>query len=362
MLKYSVANGETKTAVSDKEGIATLKNALVGGSVKPEQGFSDAVILTSEYKLEDGKTNVRVVVRDSAKANPIYGAVEDDSYAYPISMGTHLIPVLADKTSYLIFNAQTPGIYKFYFNSSDNGATIGYYGNPMIAQDHHVGDGAYDGKSFEITIRDTATPYLIGLNSSVGADTTLVIERVADAPFDPSYDVPVIIVEPKTEVTQFTLPAGVTLKDFDVTNRNITVSLRDDGYYYTSEGKKIYLRIDSVGDYIDYVSVPFSSIATMAGLEGYQMGGTGGGNFGGYTYDENGNYVDKRIYNDMLKEYWEKCDATTGVYPLTAELAEAIQVHGDNAGWWDKDNSGTYIFKVLVNPDTAWLFLCMVEN
>ena len=362
MLKYSVANGEIKTAVSDKNGSATLKNALVGGSVKPEQGFSDAVILTAEYKLEDGKTDIRVIVRDSVKANQIYGAVAEDTYAYPIGIGNHSIPTVADKMSYLIFNAPTEGVYRFSVGSASSDAEVGYYGNPMIVQENHLAEGEYDGKSFELTIRDLNAPYVIGLMCAHDSDAALVIERVGDAPFDPSYDVPVVNVTAKNEVEQFTLPAGTTLKDFDVTDKNITVSLGDDGFYYTSEGKKLYLRIDSVGDYSNYISVPFASIATMAGLEGYQMGGTGGGNFGGYTYDENGDYVDKRIYNDMLESYWEKCDPTTGVYPLTEELAEAVKVHGDNAGWWDKDSEGTYIFKVLVNADNAWLFLCMVEN
>ncbi len=358
MLKYTNSNGETKTAVSDKDGKATLKNALVNGTVKPEQGFSEAVILTSEYKLPEDSTSLRVIVRDSSKANQIYGAVEEETYAYPIGSGSHVIPASAGKTTYLIFNASSAGVYKFSFTSADADMTIGYYGNPMIVQPEHLAEGAYDGKSFELIIRDLSTPYVIGLNCINSADATVVIERIGDAPFDPTFDVPEVNVTAKGEISPFTLPAGAVLKDFNVIAQNISVTLADDGYYYTADGKKVYLRIDSVGDYTDFINVPFASLATMAGFEGYQMGGTSGGNIGGYIFDEEGNYVEKRIYNSMLESYWEKCDPTTGVYPLTEELAEAIKVHGDNAGWWDTENQGTYIFKVPVNPETAWLFLC----
>ena len=358
MLKYVNSSGETKTAVSDKNGAATLKNALIGGSLKPEQGFSDAVILTSEYTLPADTTSVRVIVRDSAKAHQIYGAVEDETYAYPIGSGTHTVPATAGKTSYFIFHASSAGVYKVSFTSDDAGMTVGFYGDPMVVQPGHLGDGDYDGKSFELIIRDLSTPYVIGLNCVNTVDANVIIERVGDAPFDPTFDVPVVNVTAKGEIAPVTLPAGSVLKDFNIATQNISVVLGDDGYYYTADGKKVYLRIDSVGDYSAFMDIPFASLATIAGFEGYQMGGTSGGNIGGYIFDENGGYVEKRIYNDMLKSYWEKCDPENGVYPLNAELAEAIKVHGDNAGWWDAENQGTYIFKVPVTPETAWLFLC----
>ena len=47
---------------------------------------------------------------------------------------------------------------------------------------------------------------------------------------------------------------------------------------------------------------------------------------------------------------------------MTAELAECIKLHGENAGWWNKD-SETYLFKnVVVADGNEWLFLACVAE
>jgi hypothetical protein len=129
----------------------------------------------------------------------------------------------------------------------------------------------------------------------------------------------------------------------------LSVTLGDDGYYYTNSGELVYIRVNSVPN-SGYLDV---SIALIAGLVDKNIGQ----NFGGYVYDENGQFVGKYSYNEMLASYFEKLDST-GVYPLTQELAEAIQVHGGSMGWW-KPDTVNYLFNgVDVNFDNAWLFLC----
>ena len=146
----------------------------------------------------------------------------------------------------------------------------------------------------------------------------------------------------------------MNLVNFDITDKNAKVYLADDGCYYTAEGKPVYVRITSSNE----TYLPGASLALLAGYVNDQIGM----NIGGYVYDENGNFVEKRNYNLMIEDYMALCDDTYGVVPLTAELAECIQLHGKNTGWWNSA-SGNYIFgSTPINITNAWLFLCVVEG
>ncbi len=282
----------------------------------------------------------------------IYGAVEDGTTAEPVGTGTHTFEGEAGKTSYAVFTPGRTGIYKISFNSDDEGMTIGYYGLPMVVQPNHCGDGEYDGKTFEFVVHDGDTPRVIGINFTKTTSAELIIERTGDAPFDPQY-APWTEVPAPTDIDKCHLPKETILTDLDVTDPTLSVTRGDDGYYYTSDGKLVYIRIGSVGQngYLDV------SIAYIAGLVDQNFGS----NFGGYVYDENGEFVDKYSYNSLLKAYYEKCSGS-GVYPLTDDLAEAIQLHGNNCGWW-RYGTVNYLFNgVGVVVENAWLFLCCTAN
>ena len=353
IVKFTYSDGTVKTRVTEADGMAQLKNVPIDTyKVTIEQGYSDIVIETSEYTLDKNDNSINVVVRDAKNSMEIYGGFEDVTYACIASVGTYTIPGEKDHMTYIVFNAQTTGVYKFSISSNDSEANIGYYGIPMFVQDTHRGEGEYDGKSFEIIIQDAATPYVIGVKTTSGMNVDLTMEKVSEAPFDPYY-APWTDVLPKGEIADFTIPAGSVLTDFDISNPTLSVTLGEDGYYYTSDGKLVYLRISSLSN-AQYLDV---SLAFIAGLIDQNFGQ----NIGGYVYDENGNFVGKYTYNTMIEKYYEKCDAN-GVYPLTAELAEAIKLHGESSGWWNA-NSGNYLFsEVILNKDNAWLFLCCTAN
>ena len=361
MVKFSGADGETKTKVTGKDGIALLKNALVGEyDVKIEQGLSTVEILKADYKLTADNKEITVVVRDVEKTMDIYGAVSEGTYAYTVSAGEYDIPCESGKTSYFVFYAFTTGVYRFSFTSPDNKMTLGYYGMPLYVQGEHVGDGVYDTKTFEIIVQDTATPYVIGLNCVTGADATLKIERVSDAPFDPSYAAWTEIKAPQNVVKCDT--TGKVLESIDISDNTLTVSLGDDGCYYTNTGKKVYIRITSDVEYGKMVEGKFvpmvGSLAFLAGFVDQNVGG----NVGGYIYDENGNFVCKKLYNGMIQTYMDYVDDTYGVVEMTADLAECIQLNGKSNGWWTDNSVGTIFDGVMVYPENAWLIYCMVEK
>lgn len=354
IVKFIDGNNESKTRVTDKDGTAVLKNALDGDyKVYVEQSFSDAVITQNEYSLSKGNNSLNLVVRNGAKSVDIYGDTAEGAYACSVGVGSYNVVTEAGKTKYFIFYAQTRGVYNVSFSSNDEGMTVGYYGNPMIVQSAHCGDGEYDGKSFELVIQDTQTPYVIGLNCVKSVDATLTIERTGDAPFDPQF-VPWTQIEKEAEIEKCVIGAGVTLVDFDVTDPTLAVRLGDDGFYYTADGKPVYIRITS--DRATYLEG--ASLAFLAGFVSDNIGM----NIGGYIYDENGNFVEKRNYNLMIEDYMEFCDSTYGVVPLTEELAECVKLHGESTGWWNP-SAGNYLFGAdPIVAANAWLFLCMIES
>lgn len=364
IVKITTPDGETKTRVTEKDGVASLKNVIAGEyKIVIEAGFSDAIILTSEYTLTEDVNTLYVAVRDGKKSIDIYGNVAEGAYASSIDTGSYDITCAAGQSSYYLFYARTPGVYSVSLASNDTDMTVGYYGMPMFVTNTHCADGDYDGRSFEIIVQDITTPYVFGINATKNATAHLTIERTGDAPFNPTMaewtEVKAPEDIPKCDTT------GKTLVDLDIADSTLTVSLGDDGYYYTGDGKLVYIRITSVTGH-SYVNedqqlqpVLGGSLALLAGHVDQNVGI----NIGGYVYDENGNFVNKYRYNEMIKAYMEKVDAKYGVVPLSEDLARCIKQHGGSNDWFNPNNPGAYLFSEIdVYTENAWLFLCMVEQ
>ena len=348
MVKFTDTEGVTKTRITDKDGKVAFPEVLVGEiSVKLDKALSTAKILVDTYTLDKKTTELCAVVCDESKTQDIYGDVDEGTYAYVVGTGVYNLPAYEAGIVYLVFHAQEPGTYKVSLSSSNPDVTVAYHGIPMFVQSGHRGESAYDGKSFDLVIYDVATPYVIGVNRTTECEATLTVERTGDAPFDPQY-------EPWTEVfakEQFGNFKTTSVTPLDISDSNLSVTLGDDGYYYTNEGKLVYVMLTKPSNYLDV------SIAFICGFEDENIGN----NFGGYVYDDNGEFVNKFTYNTMIGTYVDHCDSN-GVYPLTAELAEAIKCHGNSTGWW-KPGTANFLFtgKPFVQ-ENAWLFLCYTAD
>ena len=349
IVKFIDPKGETQTTVTGKTGVASLHDLLdCKYTVVLEKGFSTAIIGDTKYSLTPDNRTLNIVIRDEEGSVDIFGDVPDNSYASKVNEGTYDISS-AFEENYYVFTARSSGIYKFS-RPSESDVTVGYYGGPMYVQSSHVGDGKYDGKSFEIVVYDTMTPYIIGVKSEGGASYSLKIERVDDAPFNPDY-LAWTNVNMQADIEGWSIPEGVTLQDFDITDSSLSVTERD-GFYYTADGKQVYIKIKTSTD----AYLPGASLALLAGWVDQQVGI----NIGGYIYDADGNYVDKLSYNSMIQDYMEYCDSTYGVVPLTTELAECIKLHGQHNGWWTPGSMNYLFSEYDIVEENAWLFLCMI--
>lgn len=354
VVEFTTPSGEVKKRVTDDNGVAKLPNSIEGiYQVKLDRALSSALLSKTDYTLTEDVNSIKILAYDEEKVFEIYGEVPDKTVAQSTGLGSFDIPYEANSTYYIVFYARERGVYKVSLTSDSGEMTVGFYGIPMFVQSTHRGEGEYDGKSFDLIIQDPETPYVIGITTTKAEEAHLTIERTGDAPFDPQY-APWTEVTAKGEIEKCTLPEGTVLTDVDVTDPTFKYELHDDGYYYTADGKLIYLRIGSVRADKQYLD---ASIAYIAGLVDQNFGQ----NFGGYVYDENGEFVGKYSFNTLLASYYEQRDGS-GVYPLTAELAEAIKIHGNSCGWF-KPGTVNYLFDgVPVVPDNAWLFLCCTAN
>ena len=59
----------------------------------------------------------------------------------------------------------------------------------------------------------------------------------------------------------------------------------------------------------------------------------------------------------MLTAYAEIVNAD-GVCPLTPELEYMVKTFGEYQKWWDLSFGGNIFQDKIVNPETAWLFIC----
>jgi hypothetical protein len=234
-------------------------------------------------------------------------------------------------------------------------------------------------RASSIGAADTGTMVMvIGLDAGQETSATLSIQRLGDPEWTVE-DEEWTIYRPTVELSEFSLPEGAELVDFDLTStEGYTLVLNEtDGFYHlnTADGPLVLVRLGRNADtpYID----PLGRIIETA-------------NVSSYFYDEEGNFLKKETYVDCLYAYcagndpdgdgvvssyvdqvtgetvpaYYYLDKATETYPLTEDLKYIIQSRGEYAQWWVPGSSG-YLFKDSnekpipgINHDIAWLFMC----
>ena len=354
IVRFIDADGNKKTKITGTDGIAKLEGSEVSSyTVKLEKGQSNAHIVNSEYEIKCDNPNLQIVLHgeiDTSIKTEIYGSVPDNSTAYIVSLGSYVVPEADGAMTYMQFMSGSDGVFEVSIESDNNATTVGNYGIPHFVQPEHIWvDGEdYDGKKFTVQITDGTTPYILGVKRAADESCIIKIRRVSDLPYDPSR-LPWTEVTAKMQLTQFTLPEGTNLVDLDIANPNLTLTLGQDGYYYYN-GKQVLIRLNTASSVLD-------PIALIAGIINENVGI----NFGGFIYDGE-TIVGRNRYNSMIGSYSAICDPTEGVCPLTEELAEAIKVHGEQAGWWNPEAMNYLFADKPAAKASAWLFACCVAE
>jgi hypothetical protein len=155
-------------------------------------------------------------------------------------------------------------------------------------------------------------------------------------------DLPWNDLMPSGTLAAFTKPTG-TLKKFDVTDDALQVVYNEqDGYYHVGsvQGPVLMLNLGNDSPYMD-------ALTTVCGTM----------RLGVYVYDEQGNFVSKDSYNELIYAYNAVSDG--GYYPLDQTLADAMRTIGAYMGWYDASSPMSLFGAAPVVPEHAHLFACV---
>lgn len=348
------AAGMQKT---DERGIAAKD--LADGTYTVELSFTATETQyhhnAAEVTLTPDKKNAEVVLAKlpgATETTLVVGGKNKE--AHSVEVGCTYVTLEKGQRNYFLFIPTVAGDYEFSLPGSD--ATLGYYGAPHFVQEHHAGEELTDGK-FKSTIKasmigtgDTGTTVMVlGIDAGENESATLSIQRIGEPTWDVS-DEPWVTYGTTAKLSQYTLPEGATLKEFDLKADNYTLVLDDNGQYHlnSKDGPLVLMLLGKKSAYLD----DFKTIVEKSRVCKY-------------FYDENGTFVKKESYNECLLEYIAVMDEDDGVYPLTEDLKYIIQQRGDHYGWFDAEG-GQYLFKDQnrenipgINPEISWLFPCV---
>ena len=344
----------------DENGVATKK--LPKGEYTVSLSFTDS---EAEYyydentKVTASENEIDLVLAYKTSEEPtILYVGSEELEAYAVSVGCTYVELSNEYRNYFLFTPKEAGNYEFSV-IGDVKIEIGYYGAPHFVQSNNVAE-VVDNK-FTVSVSasmigtgDSGTStYVIGIDA-LDADSkncVLAINRLGDA-IKTLADEPWTIYQKTVDLTEYTLPAGAQIKEFDLTASTDTYKFvlnENDGFYHlnSANGPLVLVRLAEDCDYI-------ACFETMLDRSGVTK----------YFFDENDEFVKKESYSECLLEYIEYVDEAEGVYPLTEDLKYIIQQRGGYVGWWDIESSG-YIFKdaagnndATINAEIAWLLMC----
>ncbi|MBQ4067250.1 MAG: hypothetical protein IJD22_06360, partial [Clostridia bacterium] len=351
------------TQIVNDQGIA--EKILPAGDYTVELDFTagkDAYYFAGGVSLSTKNTTADAILANKLNSEARTATVGADEFdAYDVATGCTYLELQKDIRNYYFFTPTQAGHYRV---SVADGASveIGHYGAPHFIQEFSVSD-VVDG-AFEFDVKDGmigdgsggTSVYVFGVDSKDGAESCVIaIERTGD-PTKTIEDEPWTEYKASHTPALYTLPQGLTIKEFDLTADTDEYSFVLDtatGYYHlgSKDGPIALVRLAEDCDYI----ACYATILEKQGVVKYFYDGEE------KTYE---NFVKRENYSNCLLDYIDCADETLGVYPLTEDLMYIIQQNGDHMGWWDPDGS-TYRFlnmddtkDLTINTEIAWLLMC----
>ncbi len=343
----------------DENGVATKK--LPKGEYTVSLSFTDS---ETEYyydestKVTASENEIDLILAYKTSEPITLYVGSNELEAYDVSVGCTYVELTNENRNYFLFTPKEAGNYEFSI-IGDAKTEIGYYGAPHFVQSNNVAEVVNNKFTVSVSASMIGTgesgtsTYVIGVDA-LDADSKnciLAINRLGDA-IKTLADEPWTIYKKTAELSQYTLPAGAQIKEFDLTASTDTYKFvfnEKDGFYHlnSENGPLVLVRLAEDCDYI-------ACFQTMLDRSGVTK----------YFFDENDEFVKKESYSECLLEYIEYVDEAEGVYPLTEDLKYIIQQRGGYVGWWDIESSG-YIFKdaagnndATINAEIAWLLMC----
>ena len=358
VVRFMQGGSQAAMQVVNNDGIA--EKTLATGDYTVELTFTgdaeDYHYNKEGLVLSAQQTELTVVLAQSINSEAVsLFANGEEKAAYSVGVGSTYVALTAGERNYFLFTPDVAGTYEF--STTDADAKVGYYGAPHFVQSLSAAE-VVDNK-FTISVSASmigtngtgTTVIVVGIDSTVAENCVLNIQRIGD-PEHTIEDEPWITYQTTAKLSDYKLPAGAVLGEFDLTAKTDAYQLvynETDGFYHlnTADGPLVLVRLGEKSQYLE----SFQKILESSGVVKY-------------FFDENENFVKKESYSECLLEYIAYMDEDQGVYPLTKDLQYIIQQRGDYSGWFDPDAS-LYLFKDAngdklpgINTEIAWLFMC----
>ena len=363
-VKFMQNGEQVAMAMVNAEGVATKE--LDRGEYNVVLSFMD--VEHSYYYNEAAavlsatQTQLEIVVGYKMSQEKVeLTAGETVHTAYPVDAGCTYVNLASQGRNFFIFTPSRAGVYEVSAVGAD--VTVGYYGSPFFIYSESA--LPVENGKFSVTIEQgmigtngTGTTQMVIGADAAAADTDcfLCIQWVSEPPAQVQWEDYVSTYNP----AKFTLDAGMTIHEFDLSADTYNLVFNEeDGYYHldSADGPLVLVRLLGENPYTGFA---FGNILL-------------GSNFGTYHYDENGELVRKVLYNDCMQRYLGEisgtgenkkftggmCDDNYGVYPLTKDLETVIKEYCGFKGYWDSTSS-EYVLGTVVglNEENAWLFVC----
>lgn len=344
-------DGQQKAMQQAKEGV--VAKTLPRGEYTLQLELPDCeqeFIYDTEAKLTATETTAQLAVtyKLGEQTAELYTSEEPVHF---VPEGCTVVPVVGGQRTYFLFNQERVGKFSF---TTVGGGSVGYYGAPHMVQDNSPVEIVDNTFTIDIKAGQVGGQALvIGIDSETDAEVTLCITYVGEPDWGVE-DEPGQMYKPTMTLEAYTLPAGVTLKNFDLTAESYTLVKDDQGFYHldSADGPMVYTYLTVKSQYLDPLKIV--SEKSKIGKIFWKEAGV-------YTKES---FEKQEVYNECVNAYCEVADETAGVYPLTDDLMYILQQHGEYYGWWNTE-SHSYLFKdanglndTTVNPDVAWLFAC----
>lgn len=376
IVKFVQGDNQIAMVPINKQGVAEKELAKGDYSVVVDSTDSKLSFYydAQAAKLTAEKTEITVSLANEVGEEfaTIQAAVTPDGDvgacdAYYVSAGSTHLPLAEGERNYLLFTPKEAGTYEF--TVTGNAATIGIYGasihyiqNVSVEEvvDNKITVSVHNGM---IGTGETGTTvYVIGLDAVDGAKDCIVnILRTGDAGWSFAEE-PWTNYQPKTEITDYTLPDGIALKDFDLTAADGTYNLvlnEQTGCYHINsvDGPQVFVQLAN--------EMRGISLMKMVGEIVYQDGvlqQTGSAPFR-YSYDNGKDDFFKEDYTDVMRQYVTARDKKSGVYPLNEDLFYILPLGIKSLGWCREDTVN-YLFRdeENLNPEYLWMFLLVHQD
>ena len=358
VVRFLQGGEQVAMQVVNAEGVA--QKTLATGDYTVELTFTgDASgyhYETEGLALSANQPELTVVLTYAVNSAPVTLYADGrENEAYSVCVGSTYVELTTGSRNYFLFTPEVSGTYEFTTNNGD--AQVGYYGAPHFVQSLSAAE-VVDNK-FTISISPSmigsngtgTTVIVVGVDSGSAENCILSIQRIGDHEHTIS-DEPWITYQPTVKLSQYTLPAGAVLGEFDLTAKTDAYQLvynETDKFYHLNSayGPLVLVRLGVKNQYLE----GFQKILETSGVVKY-------------FFDDQETFIKKESYSECLLEYISYMDENAGVYPLTQDLKYIIEQRGDYSGWFDP-NASLYLFKDAngdkipgINADIAWLFMC----